>query len=272
MFEIFQYQFYLHAILAALLASVTCGIIGTYIVARRMVFVSGGISHASFGGVGLAHYLGLDPIMGAAFFSVLTAFAIESLSTRANLRKDTAIGILWSFGMALGIIFIFLKPGYAANLMTYLFGNILTVSAADLLMMSGLALLVVLVFAVLFKEILYCAFDADYAKTVGIPVYRINVLLLALIALTIVFSIRVVGIILVISLLTIPQTTANLFTRKFRTMIVLSICFGLISSLGGLVLSDRLNIPSGASIIFCAILVFLVMKTAAVLKHRVGRH
>lgn len=266
MFEFLQYQFYLNAVLAAVLTSITCGIIGTYIVTRRMVFISGGISHASFGGVGLAYYLGLDPILGAAVFSVLSGIAIETLSSGGDLRKDTVIGVMWSLGMAAGIIFIFLTPGYAANLMTYLFGNILTVSATDLRLMGGLLLLVVLVFIFLYKEILYIAFDSEYAKTVGIPVFRINVLLLALIALTIVFCIRVVGIILVISMLTIPQATANMFTKRFRTMIILSVCFALISSLSGLILSDRLNIPSGASIIFCAIILFILMRIPVVLR------
>ncbi len=260
MIELLSYRFFLHALLAAVFAAISCGFIGTYIVTRRIVFISGGISHASFGGVGIAHYFGFNPILGAAAFAVLSAIGIEAFPGKSTLRKDTKIGIMWSFGMAVGIMFIYITPGYAANLMTYLFGNILTVSAFDLYLMAGLTLIIVLFFLLLFREILFIAFDEEYSRTQGLPVSFINYTLISLTALTIVINIRVVGIILVISLLTIPQATANLLSKNFKTIIFYSIGFGFLSSISGLFLSYQLKIPSGASIIFFSILIFLLTR------------
>jgi len=260
MLELFQYRFFLHALLAALLSSITCGIVGTYIVTRRIVFISGGISHASFGGVGLGYYLGIDPVISASVFSVFSALGIQRLSKSSELREDSLIGIMWSFGMALGIIFVFLTPGYAANLMSYLFGSILSVSRMDILMLAALALVIGLVFRLFYKEILLISFDETYARSQGLPVDGLNYLLISLVALAIVFNIRVVGIILVISLLTIPQATANLLTRNYRRLLPLSVGFAFLSSVVGLFLSYGLNIPSGATIIFTAIILFLLVK------------
>lgn len=262
MLELFNYQFFTNALLAALFSGITCGFIGTYIVSRRIVFISGGISHTSFGGVGIAYYLGINPLLGAAVFSVLSAIGIEAFSRKSELREDSLIGMMWSFGMAVGIIFIFITPGYAANLMSYLFGSILTVSSSEILLMAGLALLILLFFVFLYKEILFVAFDEEYALTQGIPTRLINYILISLVALTIVVNIRVVGIIMVISLLTIPQATANLFSRNFKCMLVCSTGFAFLASVTGLFISYRLNIPSGAAIIFTAIAVFLILKAA----------
>jgi zinc transport system permease protein len=271
MLELIKYQFFTHAIMAAFFSSITCGFIGTYIVTRRIVFISGGISHASFGGVGISHFLGINPLLGAGVFSVLSALGIEKFSRTSELRKDSVIGITWSFGMAVGIIFIFLTPGYSANLMSYLFGSILTVSTTELIIMALLACIVLFFFAILFKEILFVAFDAEYARTQGIPIYMINYLLMSLVALTIVINIRVVGIILVISLLTIPQATSNLISKNFKHIIFLSMGFGFFSSLMGLLVSYYINIPSGASIIFIAIFVFLILKTIIFLRIKIRK-
>lgn len=260
MFELFHYQFFINAFLGAVLSSITCGFIGAYIVSRRIVFISGGISHASFGGVGIAYYLGIHPLLGAAVFSIFSAIGIEALSHKSELREDSLIGMMWSFGMAIGIIFIFITPGYAANLMSYLFGSILTISLWEISLMTGLAILILLFFALLFKEILFVAFDEDYARTQGIPTKIINYMLISLVALTIVINIRVVGIILVISLLTIPQATANLFTKNFKRIILYSSGFAFLASCFGLFLSYQLNIPSGAAIIFISIIIFLISK------------
>ena len=212
---LFEYRFFTNALLAALFASITCGITGAYIVSRRIVFISGGITHASFGGIGIGYFFGFNPIVGAMIFSVLSAFGIEYMSKKTNLREDSVIAILWSFGMAVGIIFIFLTPGYSANLMSFLFGNILTVTKLNLVFLLILALLITGIFLVFFKTILFIAFDEQYARAVKLPVETINYLMITLVALTIVFNIKVVGIILVISLLTIPQTIANIFTKTF---------------------------------------------------------
>jgi zinc transport system permease protein len=260
MISLFDYDFFNHALLAAVLASISCGYIGTYIVTRRIVFISGGISHASFGGIGLAYFLGINPLIGAGVFSLFAALGIEALSHRLDVRRDSLIGMMWSFGMATGIIFVFITPGYAANLMTYLFGNILTVSMTDLYLMAVLCIVIITVFILLFRAILYTSFDPEYARTLGIPTTMVNYILISLVALTIVFNIRVVGIILVIALLTIPQATANLFSKKYKFIILLSVGFGLLSSIVGLFLSYLLNIPSGATIIFLSVLIFILAK------------
>jgi zinc transport system permease protein len=268
MLELLNYQFFINALLAAVFSSITCGFIGTYIVSRRIVFISGGISHASFGGVGIAYYLGIQPLLGAAVFSVFSAVGIEVLSHRSELREDSLIGMMWSFGMAIGIIFIFITPGYAADLMSYLFGSILTVSSSEILLMAGLALVIILFFVLLFKEILFVAFDEDYAKTQGIPTTVINYILISLAALTIVINIRVVGIILVISLLTIPQAAANLLTRSFKRIIIYSTGIAFLASVSGLIISYYLNIPSGAAIIFITIIIFLILKFGKYIQRR----
>ncbi|MBK6963514.1 MAG: metal ABC transporter permease [Bacteroidales bacterium] len=259
-FDLLQYSFFTNSLLAALLASITCGIAGTYIVARRMVFISGGITHASFGGIGIAWFLGMNPVAGAAVFSILSAIGIEFVSSRSKIREDSAIGILWSLGMALGIIFIFITPGYAPNLMSYLFGSILTVGSTDLWLMAALALFLAVFFAGFYHLILFIAFDEEYARAHKAPVQLFKYLLISLVALTIVLNIRVVGIILVISFLTIPQSTANLFTNNFRSIIFLSILIGIIGSISGLLVSYFWNIPSGATIIFAFVLIFGIAK------------
>ncbi len=269
MLELFKYQFFINAILGAVLSSITCGFIGAYIVSRRIVFISGGISHASFGGVGIAYYLGLPPLFGAAVFSILSAVGIGVLTNKFELREDSLIGMMWSFGMAVGIIFIFLTPGYAANLMSYLFGSILTISYWEIFMMIVLALIIILFFTFLFKEILFVAFDEDYARTQGIPTKIINLVLISLVALTIVLNMRVVGIILVISLLTIPQATANLFTKSFKLIIIYSTIFAFLASFLGLIFSYQLNIPSGAAIIFISIIIYLLLKGGLYIQTRV---
>lgn len=258
--SLFKYRFFDNALLAALLASIICGIIGSYIVAKRMVFISGGITHASFGGIGIAYFMGLNPVLGAAVFSVMAAIGIEWVSTKSNIREDSAIGILWSFGMAVGIIFIFITPGYAPNLMSYLFGSILTVSSLDLWMLGGLALVLIIVFTLFYHLILFIAYDEEYARSHKAPVNLIKYLMISLVALTIVLNIRLVGIILVISFLTIPQSTANIFTQRFNYIICLSILFGIIGSFGGLLISYYFNIPSGATIIFSFVILFILAK------------
>ncbi|MBN2698058.1 MAG: metal ABC transporter permease [Bacteroidales bacterium] len=256
-FGLFEYGFFRNAFSAAFLMSVTCGIIGTYIVARRMVFISGGITHASFGGVGIGYFLGVPPIAGAAVFAVIAALTTENLTRRKVLRNDSIIAITWSLGMAIGIIFVYLTPGYAPNLMSFLFGSIITVTLADLIFMIALTATVSLFFMAFYRTILYLSFDEQFAKTRGIPVMLMNYLLIVLVALTIVLSIRIAGIILVLSLLTIPQNTANLFTNRFGGIIIGSIIIGFLSSVIGLYVSYVLNIPSGATIIFTLVVMYL---------------
>ena len=260
MFELLNYTFFQHALLGSLLASIACGIIGTYIVTRRLVFISGGITHASFGGIGIGLYTGISPILSAAIFSVLSAFGVEWLSKRKDMREDSAIAVFWTLGMAIGIIFSFLSPGFAPDLSAFLFGNILTITITDIWMLAGLSVLLIAFFACFLDPIIYIAFDREYARSQRIPVTLFEYVLMMFIALTIVACLRMIGIVLVISLLTLPQMTANLFTHSFKRIIWLSIAIGYIGCLGGLFLSYQMQVPSGAAIIFFSILVYALCK------------
>ena len=258
--ELFNYTFFQHALLGSLFASIACGIIGTYIVTRRLVFISGGITHASFGGIGIGLYTGISPILGAAIFSVLSAFGVEWLSKRKDMREDSAIAVFWTFGMAIGIIFSFLAPGFTPDLSAFLFGNILTITLSDIWMLAILSLVLIGFFTCFLTTIIYIAFDREYARSQRIPVRLFEYILMMFIALTIVSCLRMIGIVLVISLLTLPQMTANLFTHSFKKIIFMSIGIGFISCSGGLLLSYQLQVPSGASIIFFSILVYAFCK------------
>ncbi len=258
--ELFQYHFFLKAILAAVFASISCGIIGGYIVSRRIVFISGGITHASFGGIGLAFFLGFNPLLGAALFAIFSAVGIQFFTKVADIREDSSIAIWWSMGMALGIIFVFITPGYTPNLMSYLFGNILTVTSLELWWMAALNIAIIAFFALFFSKILYIAFDEEYARAAGLPVALFNYLTMILIALTVVLNIRVVGIILILSLLTIPQATANLYTNDFKKLLIYSTLFALLGTISGLFISYFLDIPSGAAIIFTLVITFGLLR------------
>ena len=258
--ELLQYTFFQHALLGSLFASIACGIIGTYIVTRRLVFISGGITHASFGGIGIGLYTGVSPILSAALFSVLSAFGVEWLSKRKDMREDSAIAVFWTFGMAIGIIFSFLSPGFAPDLSAFLFGNILTITRADIVVLAVLSLLLIAFFAIFLSPIIYIAFDREFARSQRIPVVLFEYILMMFIALTIVACLRMIGIVLAMSLLTIPQLTANLFTVSFKRIILLSILFAYIGCAGGLLLSYQLQIPSGAAIIFFSILTYALCK------------
>jgi zinc transport system permease protein len=267
MTSIFEYAFFRHALLGSLLASIVCGIIGTYVVTRRLVFISGGITHSSFGGIGLGLYTGISPMVSAMVFSVLSALGIEWLGKRKDMREDSAIAVFWTFGMAIGIMFSFLSPGFAPDLSAYLFGNILTITQTDLIVQGILCLLLILFFVLFIHPIIYIAFDREFARSQGIPVALFEYLLILFVALTIVSCLRMVGIVLVISLLTVPQMTANLFTHSFKRIIWYSIGIGYLSCLGGLFISYYKNIPSGACIIFFSIVIYTLCK---LLKKRIN--
>lgn len=264
--ELLSYPFFQNALLGSLLASIACGIVGTYVVVRRLVFISGGITHASLGGLGMGFYFGWNPILSALIFSILSAFGIEWLTSRQDVREDSAIGTFWSLGMAIGIIFIYLKPGFAPNLNDYLFGNILTITNTDILWLSILSVVLILVFTFFKREIIFTAFDSEFAKTKQLPVNLVKYGMMMFIAVTIVLSIRLVGIVLLMSLLTVPQMTANLFTSNFVKMILLSVLIGFVGCLIGLFLSAILDVPSGVFIIFTQIVIFLVMRGVMRLK------
>jgi len=258
MMELLQYEFIRNAIMAGILASISCGIIGVYVVVKRIVFISGGIAHASFGGIGLGYYLGINPILGVLPFSIASALSMGWVSKRSRLPEDTAIGILWAMGMSIGIILVSLTPGYAPDLMTYLFGNILTVPFSDIVLMLVLDAIIILVVYSFYKEFLALCFDEEFATVRGVHAERLYLVLLCLIALTIVVLIRVVGIILVIALLTIPAAMSRQFTSNLKKMMMLSIMFGAVFSSGGIWLSYLFDVPSGATIVLVMSAVYLL--------------
>ena len=204
MLEIFQYEFMRNALFAAILVSIACGIVGTFVVIKRIVFVSGGITHAAFGGIGLGYFLGVNPLLIAIPFSIASALGIGLISKKVNISEDSAIGMLWAVGMAIGIIFISLTPGYAPDLFSYLFGSILTVTITDIIIMVILDIIIIAVISFLFNELHAISFDEEYCEILGINAKALYLLLLCLVALSIIILIRVVGIILIIALLTIP--------------------------------------------------------------------
>ncbi len=260
--DILQYTFFQNAIMGSLLISIACGMVGTYVVSRRMVFISGGITHASFGGLGLGFYLGMNPFLTALGFAVLSAFGIEWVSKSHQVREDSAIAAVWSLGMAVGAIFIVLTPGYAPNLSSYLFGSILTISSNDIFFALGFVILLSIFFFFFYRQIVFTAFDRDFALTQGIAVRMIEYGMIVFIAITIVLAIRLAGIMLLMSLLTIPQMTVNLFTSDFKRIIWGSMLIGFLACIVGLFFSYFFQTPSGAVIILVLILSFLFTKIA----------
>ena len=267
--SIFTYQFFQNALTASLLTAIVCGIVGAYIVVRRIVFVSGGITHASFGGIGLGIYLGINPILSAAGAAILAAFSIGKLSRIEGIREDSAIASIWALGMALGVLFMTLTPGYATSLPAYLFGNILLVTTGDLIALGVLSLLLIGLFVLRYREILYTAFDRDFARVRGVSVGLWERGLLLLVAVSLVLTIRSVGIMLLLSLLTLPQTTMGLFTADFRKIIGGSIALCLLANVGGLLLSYYLiSVPSGVLIILLLFLFLALGKCLSSLLRR----
>ncbi|HZJ84614.1 MAG TPA: iron chelate uptake ABC transporter family permease subunit [Syntrophomonadaceae bacterium] len=252
MLEILSYDFMKNALLAGILVSIACGVVGTYVVVKGISFISGSISHAAYGGIGLGYYLGINPMLGATIFTVLSALGMGIVSHKTKQKEDTIIGMMWAVGMALGIIFIKLSPGYTADLMSYLFGSILTVPVGDLWLMLLLDLIIVLIVLLFYESFKLVAFDEEYAETLGLNTLALNLLLLFLIALTVVVMIRAVGIILVIALLTIPAAIARQLSKRLPLMMVLATLLGIVFAIVGLLLSYLWDLPSGATIILCA--------------------
>jgi len=268
---IFQYDFIVKALLGAVFASITAGLAGTYIVSRRMVFLSGGITHSSFGGIGIGYFLGLNPVICAAVFGIVSALGVEYLSVRQKIREDSAIGILWAFGMAIGIIFIYLTPGYSPNLMSYLFGSILTVTNADIIALGIMSLILISYFGIFYRTILYISFDEVFARTYSSYVYFFKYLTTSLIALTIVLNIRMAGVVLVLSLLTIPPNIAMIFTRTYFKIVIWSIIAGFAGTATGYVISFFAGIPVGATIIFTLVIIWVIARGISYLLTISGR-
>ena len=250
--ELFEYRFMLNAVLAAILASIACGFIGTIIVEKKLVSISGGIAHASFGGIGLGYLLNFEPIFGALLFAIFSALSINFIKNKASTYADTIIGIFWSVGMSLGIIFIALTPGYAPNMSSYLFGNILTVSSVYLTLMFVITIIIVFVVIVFFNYWQAFLFDKQYCITLGINTKLLENILMILIALCVVSLVKVVGVVLSLALFTIPPAITRMYTFNFKRIMAYSCLLGVFFTLLGLCLSYIYDIPSGATIVIAS--------------------
>ena len=255
--NMFSYDFMRNALFASLLVGVACGLIGTLVVLNRIVFLGGGIAHAAYGGIGLAYYFGQDPMLGAILFSILSALGMGLVHLRTKARSDTLIGVMWSIGMAIGIIFVSLTPGFKADLMSYLFGSLLAVSGSDLQVMALIAALVIIFVVLLYRSLQAISFDETFSTVRNLPVAALYLVMLVMIGLTVVVAMRIVGLIMVIAMLTIPPATANLFLKDMKGMMLLSIGLGWLFSIIGLILSFVLNLQAGSIIILVAALSYL---------------
>lgn len=275
--EIFNYAFMRNALIVGILSSICCGIIGTYIVNKKMVFISSSISHASYGGIGIGVYLIYffklplnDPLIFGLIFSILSGVLILILKDFFGVNGDLGIGIMMSFGMAIGIIFSFMTPGYQADMSTYLFGNILLSNSMNIISLLILDIITIIFFVIFYKAIVYSSFDENFYKLYGVPVKFVNYFMIIIISSAIIINIKTIGIILIISILTIPQATAAIIARKYSVIIYLSILFSFLGILFGLLFSYIFNIPSGPAIIVALIVIMLIVKMGDFVKKKIG--
>lgn len=252
MIESLQFEFMRNAVLAAFFASLACGIIGSFVVVNRLVFLAGGIAHAAYGGIGIAFFFGIPYIYGTIGVALAAALLMTAVAIKAKSRSDTFIGVLWAVGMATGVILLDLTPGYHADLMSYLFGSILAVPSTDIWWMSGLGAATLILTVVYYRDILAISYDDEFAKLRGVPVNLLYFIFIALVAVSIVFVIRVVGLILVIALLTIPPYIAEKYVRSLMAMMALSVILSVIFNMSGLWLAYTYDLTSGATIIMVA--------------------
>lgn len=260
MWEMLQYPFFRNAVAGVLIISVAAAVVGTYIVARRLVAMSGGVTHASFGGLGLGYYLGINPVVGAAFVAVFSSLGVEWLSRGYRLREDSAIAVIWALGMAIGIFFVFLTPGYVPELNTYLFGNVLTITSVDLYVFAGYTTVLLAFILRYHRQVLACAFDRDFATVMHVPVKAITVSMTILTALCIVLTIRLVGVMLLMSMLTLPQIISELFCRRFYSMMKCSVFVSIACCLSGLAMSAVINVPCSALIVMTMVGGYIVAR------------
>jgi zinc transport system permease protein len=262
LYDIFEYRYLANALLAAIFAGITSGIIGTHIVSRRLVFLCGGVTHASFGGLGIALYAGINPLMGALAFAILSALGIEWASTNGKIREDSAIGIVWSIGMAIGALFMSLTPGYTSgDLSSYMFGSIITVTSGDIKAMGALTLLCILGVVLWWRSIMYISFDRSFSTSQGIATRTASYALMIIVAIAIVMAIRIMGIVLLLSLFTIPAVAANSITKSYASISLWATAIATLSAIVGLIMSYNWEIPPGTSIIFTLTIVLVCCKT-----------
>jgi zinc transport system permease protein len=255
---IFEYSFMQHALLACLLASIGCGIIGTYVVVKHIGFLAGGIAHSVLAGMGIAYYTGSSPLAGAMVAALISGILIGWINLRWRQNEDILIATFWSVGMAIGIMFISRTPGYNIDLMSYLFGNILLVSGEDLFLMLVLDIVIIFMVFLFYRQFLAAAFDEEFSRLRGLNIEFFYILLLCMVALTVVLLIQIVGLILVLALLILPAASAAQFVRSIKRMMILSVIFSMILTTSGLILSYAPDLPSGSTIIILAGIFYLL--------------
>ncbi|MDE6099033.1 MAG: metal ABC transporter permease [Muribaculaceae bacterium] len=255
-----QYDFFRYALCGVVLISMCAAIIGTYIISRRLVAISGGVTHACFGGLGLGYFLGVSPVAMAAAVAVLASTGVEWASSRFRIREDSAIAVIWALGMAVGVLFVFLTPGYVPELNSFLFGNILTINRSDLLAFAVYAVVLAVFLAWRYRMIVACAFDRDFARVSGLPVRFITYSMTVLVAVCIVLTIRLVGVMLLMSMLSLPMMTAEIWSRRFGPMMLWSMIISVVTSVAGLVAGTLVDVPCSALIVLAMAAVFIISK------------
>lgn len=259
---LFSYEFFRMAFVAVIIIAVASAVIGTYIVSRRLVSISGGITHACFGGLGLGYFLGLNPVVTAALTAVAAGLGVDLLSARGRVREDSATAVIWSLGMAAGVIFVFLTPGYVPELNTFLFGNLLTVSYSDLMAFSAFTVLLIAFYLLMRHTVIACAFDSDFARVIHLPVRAVNTVMTVFIAVGIVLTIRLVGIMLLMSMFTLPQMTAEIYVRRFDSILIFSSVISVVCGVGGLLLGAVIDVPCSALIVLFQATVYFAARMA----------
>lgn len=262
--DIFSYQFFINALIGIAIISIASAIIGTYIVTRRLVSISGGVTHACFGGLGLGYFLGISPVAMAALFAVGSSLLVETMSTRWRVREDSAIAVVWALGMAIGVIFVFMTPGYVPELTSFLFGNILTISNSDIALFAVYTVALIAFFTIYFRKIVAVAFDRDFATISGLPVKFISTVMTVMIALCIVLTIKLVGIMLLMSMLSLPQMIAENFFSRLKSIMFASVSISLIGSVAGLMLSLAIDVPCSALIVAVFAVMYVISKITSV--------
>ncbi len=268
---LFSYDFFRLALAAVIVIAVASAVIGTYIVSRRLVAISGGITHACFGGLGLGYFLGLNPVVTAAVVAVASGLGVDLLSARGRVREDSATAVIWSLGMAAGVIFVFLTPGYVPELNTFLFGNLLTVSRADLAAFIIFAAALIVFYLAMRRKVIACAFDPDFARVIHLPVRVVNTVMTVFIAVGIVLTIRLVGIMLLMSMFTLPQMTAELYVRRFDAIMLLSAAVSVACGVGGLFLGAVVDVPCSALIVLLQASLYFLARLCAALAPRASK-
>lgn len=263
-----EYEFFRNALYGILIISVASAVIGTYIYARRMVSIAGGVTHACFGGLGLGYFLGINPIVMAGAFAVGSSMGVDWLSSRHRVREDSAIAVIWSIGMALGVIFVFLTPGYVPELNSFLFGNILTITRGDLVGFLIFTALLLLYISLNFRKVIICAFDRDFAKVSGLRVNLVRAVMTAFTAICIVLTIRLVGVMLLMSMFSLPQMIAETRFHRVKPLMIASSVVSAFCCLVGLFLACYIDVPCSALIVMVMAFAFLLARTINYLAFR----